>query len=590
MVHHAVGGFKCPVTRHLFFEPVIAGPCGHAFEKTVCVGKLQECPCCRKDITLFAPAIIVRNALDDILLEHLELWADVYFDLYFFLEILREDNKLTTPTGVRYLALLENASNHLNDKTAQGLHTGKSPIEILASTQLGRELLRKKLIVKTVVEAGTETPVQKYFFGHAEITSESLHIQVDGRSIREWLDPTVELAMQEQQAKEKMIAEQAAALRTLRSQRRVRFRLFSNTGSTDQVRPQGEAVNELLQLVVYGQRIKVREKLSQLKHYNPELLKMVLTSTATTTIVDYSGKKIENMTLLQAAHAAGDVSLHPELIASNINHQGMCEIIRSYFDTNDQAEIDTQCAEIFPNGFDACVKEQEQKAKEFHLLDLMLDAISQETSPEAIKAALDLNGARFDEADDATRRKPFEQLSLVEKFNRFREVSAKQFLSENVSNPYYLLRAIELYNAFCDRCEQDASIDPTCDKRRLFWRQIIGFIQRFVPACDGQAYAQGLWYLIHVDQDASWRPEILKNDFEFKHDRGIHFYPRSDSCSGLGFNHAAAGRARRRPSVGGGCYPDFYKNLFRAKTVVSQNLCRGGKLTHTTSQINVVAR
>ena len=625
-----VNQLTCPILSELFFDPVMSVPCGHLIESDA-KDKLESpgrCPCCREAVLTWIPcpptvksmleselkrALAFRDDAGNPVVTH----NDIHFNMNQFAKMVNQtkvvDGKgkttqqegLKTPLGERYIELLENASNHLNDKAAEGTRTGKSPIEILAGTQSGHDLLRKKLTVQTIVEteataatSGTNTSVQQYFFGNAEITSESLRIQVNGKSIREWLDPTVGLAMQEQQAREKIIAKQTAALRALQSQQRSHFRLFADARTADQVRPQCEVVNELLQLVVYGQRIKVREKLDQLKRENSALLKMVLTSTATTTIVDYSGKKIENMTLLQAAHAAGDVSLHPELIASDMNHQGMCEIIRSYFDANDQAdqaEIDTQCRELFPNGFEACVAEQEQKAKDFHLLDLMLDAISN-ASPEQLTAALNLNGARFDEADDATRGKPFEQLSFVEKHNRFREVSAKRFLRENVSNPYYLLRAIELFDAFCYRCERDASIDPTLDKQKLFWRQIIGFIQRFVPARTAQAFSQGLYSLVKVGQDVSWRPEVLKDDFEFKHDRGIHFYPLSDSCSGLGFNYAAvamwgggpAGRWGRAAWCCGRL--DFYKNLFRTKTAVSQNLCHGGELTHTTSQINVVAR
>src|SRR3990167_5161149 len=168
VVIHELADFTCPVSFSLFFEPMsgcnAAGTCGHTFEKKECVGKLQTCPCCRGDITFFTPAILTRNTLDQILLHHPKLLAEVYFNLDSFMEIFTKDNGLTTATGSRYLLLLENASNHLNDKAVEGTHSGKSPIEILVSTQSGRDLLRKKLKIAS----------GKYFFGTAEIAIESL--------------------------------------------------------------------------------------------------------------------------------------------------------------------------------------------------------------------------------------------------------------------------------------------------------------------------------------------------------------------------------------------------------------------------------
>ena len=45
----------CAVTLQLFFDPVLAAPCGHGCERSV--GELLlkgKCPNCRKDIVLFA--------------------------------------------------------------------------------------------------------------------------------------------------------------------------------------------------------------------------------------------------------------------------------------------------------------------------------------------------------------------------------------------------------------------------------------------------------------------------------------------------------------------------------------------------------
>ncbi|OGT47318.1 MAG: hypothetical protein A3E82_07525 [Gammaproteobacteria bacterium RIFCSPHIGHO2_12_FULL_38_11] len=585
----------CPILSELFFDPVMSVPCGHLIESDA-KDKLESpgrCPCCRESVLSWIPcppifksmleselkrALAFRDDAGNPVVTH----NDIHFNMNQFVKIVNQkkviDEKgktlleegLKTPIGERYSELLANATNHLNDKAAEGTHAGKSPIAILASTQSGRDLLRKKLKIAS----------GKYFFGIAEISVESLKIQVDGKSIEEWLNPTIELAMQEQAIRAKITAEQLSEFNKARYEFVRTARLFSHPRDNAEANYSPcDAVNDIMQQVVYGQRTKVREMLEQLKQDDPQLLKTVLTSVATTPIIDYSGKTIENMTLLQAAAAAGDVSLHPELIASDIKHQGMCEIIQSYFDANDKTEIDTQYAALFPNGFDACVQEQKHKAETFHLLELMLGAISQAT-PAELDMALSLNGARFDEQGDATRRKSFEQLLFTEKFNRFREVSAKRFLGESIFNPYYLLRALELYNTFCDRCERDASLDPTLNKRRLFWCQIIGFIQCFVPACVGQAFSQGLWYLVKVDQDSNWRPEALKDGFEFQHDRGYYFFPRARSCSHLGFNWAAAPPPTRRPGGGVDVGRGEAGRQFLQKLISSKNSCQSELMPH----------
>lgn len=545
---------SCPVLLTVFFEPVMSVPCGHLIEEDA-KNKLEtpgKCPCCRESVLTWVkcpPAYkdMLQEEFRRALSQELVSYGDMHFNLDHFAKFVGQkrtvDDKgkvtqeegLKTPTGLRFITLLQNAANHLNDKAIEGTQKGKSAIEILASTETGRGLMRKYFNIKVV--EGKE----KYCFGEAEISADSMQIQVKGKSIREWLDPTTELALQEEVARARMTVDAISTLISIRS----KARLFSQPSADTETNYNScDAMNyNILQKVVDGQRAEVRKMLNELKQDDPALLKTVLSSVATRPIIDYSGRTIKNMTLLQAAAAAGDVSLHPELIASNIHHQGMCEIIESYFDVDDQEEKIAQYAKLFPNGIDAFA--QEQKDNTFKL-QYIFDDISN-ASLQELDAALSLNGARFDEQDDATRRKSFDQLSLVEKLNRFREAFTQRSLNETVYNPYHLLHAFELYNAFGGRCEQDGSY-RNFKERRIFWEQIIGFIQRFMSAADAQAFSQGLWYLIKVDQDSSWRPEVLKNDFVLRCDRSDHFFarrifPTRATCSGLGFKEACgAGR------------------------------------------------
>ena len=158
----------CPVTLQLFFDPVLAAPCGHGVERSV--GELLllkgKCPHCRNEIVLFAEAFDKRRELDDVLARHPELYAQVYFNLDHFAEVVGK-NGLTTPMGERFLKLLQHSANYLNDKADEGKQKNITAIEILASTYQGREIVRKDEKIRTL------------------ITPDSLQLPVAGKTIDE---------------------------------------------------------------------------------------------------------------------------------------------------------------------------------------------------------------------------------------------------------------------------------------------------------------------------------------------------------------------------------------------------------------------
>src|SRR3990167_1899865 len=137
----------------------------------------------------------------------------------------------------------------------------------------------------------------------------------------------------------------------------------------------------------------------------------------------------------------------------------------------------------------------------------------------------------FTETEGA-RRKPANELTLMETLNRFREQFTQKSHHEIVFNPQHLLRAFEVYLTQFDGWDWN--------KRDLFWRQLIGFVQRFLPACDAQAFAQGIYYLTEEN-------EALRRSFDFRYGGGS-FYPVDfNSCSSLGFDYAGGPiRAPRR--------------------------------------------
>ncbi len=217
---------------------------------------------------------------------------------------------------------------------------------------------------------------------------------------------------------------------------------------------------------------------------------------------DFSGRTYQNLTPFQAALITGDVT--------------MAEIMKSYFDRlpNGQAEMQRQFAEIFPNGIE--VNEAAQKQKSETIFVPMLDELI-----EAIKNASDkdLEAALNNQCDNL-------RLYLV--LNKFRAAFTDLSHGEKIFNPHYLLAAFGAYLYKFDWNLRD------WNKLDFFWRQVMGDVQRFLPATYAQAVAYGL-------EDIVEKMHSCPRSFNFRHDSGFSFYPLSGSFSGLGFNFSGLG-------------------------------------------------
>ena len=517
--------FRCSITLELpFIDPIEIFDCGHLFDRASLDSALQakpnSCPCCRGEVKLKRfPSHIIMFAFKYSLSQHPESYQDVHFNLDYF-RIIVQQNKLKDPVGERFLTVLENASNHLN-----------AAMTILASTSAGRDYLRKKL--KVADEGGTK----KYFLGNAEISAEFQNIQIKGYSIGKWLSITTEREDRIEKAR------QAAT---------VRARLFA-LQNTVGLRPYSEAVNPLLQQLVYGEESNVKEKLEAVKN-NVAQLSALLEHTGT--VQNYSDCTITQMTLLQAAAAAGDLE--------------MCQMLKSYMDTD---EFKNQLAELFPDGIKAHVIKQQQDVFNF---DSIIAAIDQ-ASDDALDAALSKVGAQFTQTDTA-RNKSDDQLTLVEALNRFREQFATRSNKEKIFNPYHLLRAYEAFDELWDQGQHGD--DNTNDKKiDLCLRQMVGFIQRFVPACYAQAFIQGLLHLVKVEnyQNDDWHHKALERTLKFKYNQGAYFSePLAVAvCDGLGFDFAVDCRAECKPKRWGMSRMQvslFFKNFCQTKTEGFQSI------------------
>ncbi len=330
-------------------------------------------------------------------------------------------------------------------------------------------------------------------------------------------------------------------------------RFFTTSVSTDLSTAQ---VTRLLARVVRGEQVEAEALLIK----NPKLLLLNTGRGA-----DYSGRIVVGQTAWQAALCAGDVE--------------MLQMIEPYFDSiavtkkdknNTPIRItgreirERQTAEIFPKGFDAHVAQQESSTFNF---DAIVAAIG-EANDDQLKSAINLEGAILPVTDASPIMTNAGAVNeLTKALNAFRQAFTAQSLNEQVFNPQHLQRALEIYTAQYDGWNYK--------KCQVFWSQVVGFAQRFMPACYAQAFAQGLYYLTKESN-----PEVLKRSLSFTVGGGRIF---SDGANffGLGFKFGAGLWCARDAPLGaehvvGGVdwSRESFKKLCQTKTVYLRTYAR----------------
>jgi len=270
---------------------------------------------------------------------------------------------------------------------------------------------------------------------------------------------------------------------------------------------QEKASKKLLSHVVKAEE---GQALSMIK-LNPKLL--LYPSEA----IDYSGRCYQGYTPWQAALLCQDVVL--------------CKNMEPLFDRcfanpeEGQIAKERQSQAIFPNGL--------PKQEHFNF-DFLIEMIAR-SSEEDINAALN---------------KIHNDTAICQALTQFRSQFSALALEEVFFNPSHLITALTIYDEHFD--------DWPWEKRDLFWRQIIGYIQRFVPACFAQALVQTLSDIL--DNEAPLRREL---NFRWNEVGGESYFPLLDS-SGLGFDFAVCGL--RGPVVDNapkvwGCLRNYVKEI-----------------------------
>jgi hypothetical protein len=261
----------------------------------------------------------------------------------------------------------------------------------------------------------------------------------------------------------------------------------------------------LLTAVAYGNEDLVRSIVTS----NPEL---ILDSSAI--VIDISGKEIKELTPLQAAICAGDVGMVQMI--KEVLHDKLQNGVKLSFDPD--LEIQRQFEKVFPNGIIAVEMTQKFQAEKFKT-----SALNEIFS--AINAATD-EQIEF-ELDNPARKIPNSLLNTA--LNKFRAEFMARSIRDQIFNPFYLLAAFEFYGEQFDKFKCSNLRD--CNRRDLFWRQVIGYIQRHLSACYLQAFAQGIYPIVE-------KGEKLNRDFEYAHYKGSYMRADIRSLDRLGFEYA----------------------------------------------------
>jgi len=243
----------------------------------------------------------------------------------------------------------------------------------------------------------------------------------------------------------------------------------------------------LLLEVVHGNQAVAEEMIKA----NPLLL------LESASVIDYAGRVIEG-TALQIALGAEDVRYHD-------NEECMAEMIQRYLSQlpNGEEVMAAQIKMQFPDGWE--VQEAERAKRDSDMLRNVIEAIRQSQTN--------------DEAE-----------SSIQAFRDYLEVENKGedvvFKTGKHFNIQLLVEAFKLYDAF-------GGWDGR--QNNLFWRNVIGYIQRFLPACYAQAFCQGVLYIVEGG-------EKLNRSLTFRFDRfdnAFVFFPLdSDPSFRLGFDCA----------------------------------------------------
>jgi len=181
---------------------------------------------------------------------------------------------------------------------------------------------------------------------------------------------------------------------------------------------------------------------------------------------------------------------------------------------------------------------EEIEAPETIELRKIVQSVMKSASDEKFETAFDelkkyLNKYSLIKQDES---KPFDftVLKAIYQFRRYLEPKG-MMTSGRHFNHHLLDETAKLY----DRNYVNFGNDWDTPKNLLCWQKVFGYVERFVPACDGQVIAQGPWSILE-------NGDVSKRSLEFTYGGGSYFPLSSSPNWELGYNFAGcAGLARR---------------------------------------------
>ncbi len=273
---------------------------------------------------------------------------------------------------------------------------------------------------------------------------------------------------------------------------------------------------ELVQLIVYGDLSKAEALLKD----NPRLVETLLTEKVTVT--DYSRRKVKKKTAFQAALCAMDDEL--------------CEMLAKYMSKEEMAR---QYQAIFPEGHYHHYLTQTS----FDFTHI-IQAICQSNNDDVKKAlSLDLTN----------------ESQLWQALKQFRADFTKCSSEEEIFNPYHIVSALYLY---------EVQKFESADQKRLFWNQVVGYVQRYIPANIAMDYVQGIY-------NRAERNEKVLRSLKIG-SRSLFFPLKFGSFSRLGYQYAysihSRGPQRNQPpqiqrSKDGASLPVIAEYFFGMKVI-----------------------
>lgn len=342
-------------------------------------------------------------------------------------------------------------------------------------------------------------------------------------------------------------------------------------------------VYTLLQHVVRGEYAEVNAMLTK----NPSLL------LEKDTVTDYSDRKHSKRTVYQIALGACDYNLKD--VKGHVVVDGMVEMIEKHFlrlpeKTTEEINIlmRDQYVGQFPKGFEE--KEAKRMASDLKALNTTMDAIKK-ASDENCRLISSLEDEirkiiREEKSERADKLSSMTQSVLKATNDDFDTafhvltdyVITQQMIKSDVFNVDMLKALYQFRNhlepkgvitfgkhfnhqllADAAQCYDDNYVGFgshwDSPKNRLCWQKMFGYIERFVPACDAQVIAQGL-YSVLEDGEKSNR------SLKFRYGGGSFFPLGSDVHWEIGYSCAAMPVAGRGAGWGGRA---FFSKLMSSK-------------------------